>query len=397
MKVLYNQIIESNKFKSKSNFDFFNDVMKLDCCSIVRSTEDLSVLESPRFVDWLKFKNFLIFGTGGSSLGGQTICTALKRSDKNINFVSNLDPNTLNDVLSSTDFENTGFLFISKSGETLETITQLLLILDATENLSRFSDHFVIVTENKDSTLKEIANKNKFICLDHPTTIGGRYSVFSLVGMIPALICGQDPRTIRSGGRRVLDNFGNSTYKIQEGAEFVFQNIRSNITNHVSFVYSDKLVCFGSWLAQLYAESSGKDFKGITPLTAVGAIDQHSQLQLYLDGPKDKCFTFFYEKQERSPIITSQEIPDKFAYLTGKSVSNIFESQCSATLKTLVNAESNVRKIEVPPLDAMSLGALFMHFIVEVICVCKLMDVDPFNQPAVEKGKILTKELLESL
>ncbi|MBE6446954.1 MAG: hypothetical protein E7015_00470 [Alphaproteobacteria bacterium] len=394
--MLYHQIVESNCFRGRSNFDFFNDITKLDCCSIVRKTEDLEALDSPRFTEWLKLKNFLIFGTGGSSLCGQTICSALKKTDKNIRFVSNLDPFTLENVMSSSDFENTGFLFISKSGETLETITQLLLIIEATSSLSNFSDRFVIITENKDSTLKELADKNKFICFDHPTTIGGRYSVFSLVGMIPAVICGQDPRSIRSGGRRVLDNFGNSIYKIQEGSDFVFQATRNHISNHVSFIYSDKLTCFGAWLAQLYAESSGKNSKGITPLTAIGAVDQHSQLQLYLEGPKDKCFTFFYERQERSPILSSSGIPDKFTYLVGKSISTVFESQCSATMKTLIDINAHIRRIETPPIDAVCLGALFMHFITEVICVCMLMDVNPFDQPAVEKGKIITKELLES-
>jgi glucose-6-phosphate isomerase len=147
-------------------------------------------------------------------------------------------------------------------------------------------------------------------------------------------------------------------------------------------------------LAQLYAESSGKDEKGITPLTAIGSVDQHSQLQLYLDGPRDKCFTFFYEKQEGSLSVKNENLPAKFEYLRNKKISEVFSSQCDATQKVLLENGFNVRRIEVPSISADNLGALFMHFMLEVACVCKLIDVNPFDQPAVERGKIITKELL---
>ena len=392
--MLYNHIVLTDVIKRRSRFDFFKELTQLDCFNIVKHSEDLSVLDDPRFKKWCGLRNFIIFGTGGSSLGGQAIHSIASSCDKNLKFVNNLDPDSLENVLQKTDFDNTGFLVISKSGETLETICQLLITMDCAKNYNDFKDKFVIVTEDKDSTLRQLANQNKFLCFDHPNTIGGRYSVFSLVGMIPAILCGLDPRTIRTGGRRVLDNFGNSTYKIQEGADFVFRNFEKGICNHVSFIYSDKLINFGYWLAQLYAESSGKDDKGITPLTAIGSVDQHSQLQLYLDGPSDKCFTFFYEKQDSLLAVKNENLPVKFEYLRSKRVSEIFNSQCEATQKVLLENGFNVRRIEVPSVSADNLGALFMHFMLEVACVCKLMEVNPFDQPAVERGKILTKEIL---
>ena len=164
----------------------------------------------------------------------------------------------------------------------------------------------------------------------------------------------------------------------------------------MSFIYSEKLINFGYWLAQLYAESSGKDGKGITPLTAIGSVDQHSQLQLYIDGPKDKCFTFFYEKQEKSPLIRNEILPESFMYLEAKKISTIFGCQCEATQKVLLDKGFNVRKIEIPPINEEVLGALFMHFMLEAACVCKLIDVNPFDQPAVEQGKIITKKLLSA-
>ena len=392
--MLYNHIVLTDLIKRRSRFDFFKELTQLDCFNIVKHSEDLSALDDPRFKKWCGLKNFVIFGTGGSSLGGQVIHSISNSCGKNLKFISNLDPSSLENLLQETNFEKTGFLVISKSGETLETICQLLIAMDFARNSHDFKDRFVIVTEDKDSTLRQIANQNKFLCFDHPNTIGGRYSVFSLVGMIPAILCGLDPRAIRTGGRRVLDNFGNSIYKIQEGADFVFKNFEKGICNHVSFIYSEKLVNFGYWLAQLYAESSGKDGKGITPLTAIGSVDQHSQLQLYIDGPRDKCFTFFYEKQEGTLAIKNENLPIKFEYLRNKKISEVFGSQCEATQKVLLENGFNVRRIEFPQISTDNLGALFMHFMLEVACVCKLMEVNPFDQPAVERGKIITKELL---
>ncbi len=392
--MLYNHVVLTDLIRRRSQFDFFKELTQLDCYNIVKHSEDLSTLDNPRFKKWCELKNFVIFGTGGSSLGGQAICSIANSCERKLNFVRNLDPSSLENLLKKTDFDKTGFLVISKSGETLETICQLLIAMDYAKHSHDFKDRFVIVTEDKDSALTQIANQNKFLCFEHPSEIGGRYSVFSLVGMIPAILCGVDPRMIRTGGRRVLDNFGNSIYKIQEGADFVFKNFEKGICNHVSFIYSDKLVNFGYWLAQLYAESSGKEGKGITPLTAIGSVDQHSQLQLYLDGPQDKCFTFFYEKQEKSLIVKNENLPVKFEYLQDRKLSEIFSSQCEATQKVLLEKGFNVRRIEIPSISADNLGALFMHFMLEVACVCKLIGVNPFDQPAVERGKIITKELL---
>jgi len=147
--MLYHQIVESNCFRGRSNFDFFNDITKLDCCSIVRKTEDLEALDSPRFTEWLKLKNFLIFGTGGSSLCGQTICSALKKTDKNIRFVSNLDPFTLENVMSSSDFENTGFLFISKSGDSdVNRMRVLDPLVEIAFDFAKNKDHFKALNLN---------------------------------------------------------------------------------------------------------------------------------------------------------------------------------------------------------------------------------------------------------
>ncbi len=255
------------------------------------------------------------------------------------------------------------------------------------------SSRVVIITEDKPSTLKQIAIDNNCLCLDHPKTIGGRFSVFSIVGMLPAVICGIDPIEIRNGGKKILHG---NLEDIKTGAAFVFQNVRKNITNHVSFMYSDKLMFFAEWLAQLYAESSGKSGIGITPITARGSVDQHSQLQLYLDGCSDKCFSFFYEKQPCDMLISNSNLPEKFSYLNGKKVSDIFEAQCNATINSLLEKERPLRKFEIPAITPEILGELFMHFMIEVPVVCNLIGVTPFDQPAVEHGKNITKSLLSN-
>lgn len=384
----------------KLDFDFLNDIKELDCFSIVNEKSDLQYFENPRLKKWLQFDNFVIFGTGGSSLGGQCIHAISEdfKLKSKIKFINNLDPNTLDNCFSDIDFSKTGFLCISKSGETLETISQLLLVISRLKRISdniEISESVVIITENKRSSLKHIADEFDFLCLDHPSTIGGRFSVFSIVGMLPALMSGVDPIKIRSGGKSVLDN---STL-INDGTSFVVHNFNNMITQHVSFIYSDRLSFFGAWLSQLYAESSGKIGNGITPLTAMGSVDQHSQLQLYLDGKNDKCFTFFMENFDNDLAIDDSDfIPEQFSYLKNKKISEIFFSQYNATLTSILEKNNrSIRKIEIPKITEEILGELFMYFMLEVVCVCKLIEVNPFDQPAVERGKIITKKLLSNI
>ncbi|MDR0677703.1 MAG: hypothetical protein LBF57_03465 [Holosporaceae bacterium] len=387
MRSLYDhQIIFPSElsFSIKDLEEEIESITALDCFSIVNSGQDLNQLRDPRFAEWSTNENFIIFGAGGSSLGGQCISSVLKNSAKNIKYVYNSDPATLDKLFSRINPQKTGFLCISKSGETLETICQVLLA----QHFVKEKNKFVFITENKESSLKEMANTLGCLCLDHPKNIGGRFSVFSLTGMVPALLSGVDPLRMRIGGARALVNYRN---RIREGIGFIRECIKNNITQHVSFIYSDKLQKFGPWLAQLYAESTGKSGRGITPLTAIGATDQHSQLQLYLDGPRDKCFTFIEEEQNsKLRIPVSGNIP----YLKNRAMRDVFKAQCAATIASIQEKGAYIRKINVSTIVPEMLGALFMHFMVEVVIVCKTLGVNPFDQPAVERGKVITKKLI---
>ena len=206
---MINQEMLSTVDSTELNFGFLDELLKLDCFSIVDRAEDLECLKNEKLRKWLySHDEFLILGTGGSSLGAQCIYETSKSyknsTRKNIKFVSNLDPCTLNTIFRDIkDLSKVGILCVSKSGETLETITQFLLVskLFAAQDLS---SKIVIITEDKPSTLKQIAIDNDCICLDHPKTIGGRFSVFSIVGMLPVVICGIDPIEIRNGGKKIL-------------------------------------------------------------------------------------------------------------------------------------------------------------------------------------------------
>lgn len=378
--------------------DFLDSILKSDCFSVVDHKDDLDCLCEARLISWLeKSDEFIILGTGGSNLGAQCIYeisnTCCADSKKRIHFISNLDTDGIAKILSEVkDLDHCGILCISKSGETLETITLLLFIMQKFGRMEDISSKVVVITEDKSSTLRQIAIEKNFVCLNHPKTIGGRFSVFSIVGMLPAVMCGMSPKKIRAGGSTVLHG---DLQSVKDGISFVVQNINHKMTTHVSFIYSDKLIYFGHWLAQLYAESSGKNGLGVTPITARGSVDQHSQLQLYLDGTSDKCFSFFFEDQDRDFSIESA--PQNFSYISRKKISEIFNAQCNATIASIFEKNIPVRKFTLPKITPEIVGQLFMHFMIEVSCVCKIIGVNPYDQPAVERGKILTKKILSEM
>lgn len=369
----------------------------VDCdypfANIINDTDDIDFITSHQAIaKWMQFKRHIVFGTGGSSLGGQAIY-AMSGTKKDIKFVNNIDPDTLKRVFEEIDidFENTGFLCISKSGETLETICQTIVALDRYANAQDLNEHFLVITESKQSTLKSIANDNAILCINHPKNIGGRFSVFSVVGMLPALLCDVNPLLIRSGAKCVIDIHQQD---LITATKFICDSYASNFKTHVSFIYSDKLSAFGQWLSQLYAESTGKGGNGVTPQVSIGSIDQHSHLQLYLDGPRDKCFTFFIENQLGDSISVNAANIGNFKYLDNQKISKIFEAQSQATMQSMLEKKLNVRKICFPSITPEIMGSLFMHFMLEVTLVSQMIGADPFDQPAVERGKILTKELL---
>ncbi len=344
-------------------------------------------------------KNFLLFGTGGSNLGAKALINTLGDiCDGNIFFFDNIDPISFSNSIQKIDLNDSGFIFISKSGSTPETLSQFATLIELFKNDNNLEYLFsssLIITENKPSPLLEIAKDNKCKILHHKVDIGGRFSVFSNVGMVPAIIAGLDVKKIHEGVLSVL-NKKTHTDCLKIAQLFRFQNLKNNLTNTVFMTYSDSLFFFGKWYLQLWAESLGKNGKGITPIHAVGTIDQHSQLQLYLDGPKDKFFTFITTNHSNKGLLLNEHTMKKYKidYLAGKKMGDLMQAEQQATIDTFKKNGFPLREIHINEINEYTIGQLMALCIMETVATCIYFDVDPFDQPAVEQGKLLTKKYL---
>lgn len=350
-----------------------------------------------------RFKSFVILGTGGSSLGGKTVC-ALRHNPFTLGqhplfFVDNVDPSTFKDLLATLDLTTTGFISISKSGTTAETLCQTLCVAHVLEEKGLpLSHHFVVITEERPSPLRLFAEHYKIPTYRHDPSIGGRFSVFSLVGLLPAALKSIQIRDLLHGAKSILQDFLTlDTPPALEGAEWAYAAMQSSKSMAVMMPYLDRLDPFAQWYCQLWAESLGKNGLGSTPVRALGTVDQHSQLQLYHDGPQDKTFTFLVEKApsfESRPLL-HPSFHQELAYLQDHSMKDLLIAEAAATMDSLAYLGCPVRLIEFNVLDEKILGALLMHFMLETIVTAAFMKVNPFDQPGVEQSKILTRQYLQ--
>ncbi len=347
-------------------------------CISAAYQEDLWASDS-KILAWAKkYSRYIVIGIGGSSLCGQAIKCACK--DTRVTFIDNIYQYDFIQLFRNFQYADTGILVISKSGETVETLAQLSLILQKFyHNNTSVSDHFLVITENKDSTLMKFCRQHNTLYIEHDIDIGGRFSVFSPVGILPAYLMGCDIKKFKHGAKDAVESKA-----FEQGTDFVIKSYNHGRTNNVFMCYSSKLEKFQEWIAQLYAESSGKDGKGITPLLAKGTVDQHSQLQLYAGGPDDKCYTIFIEK-ERDLLFFDSTTPCKM--LVSHSLNELFIAEANATVASLRHAGRPIRVFESETIDEYTLGWLFMHFLIEIINVCNELNVNPFGQPHVEYGK----------
>ncbi|HER26389.1 MAG TPA: glucose-6-phosphate isomerase, partial [Rhodospirillales bacterium] len=269
------------------------------------------------------------------------------------------------------------------------------------ENVAR---HMLIITEPGDNSLRRLGTDWSLQALDHNPGIGGRFSVLSLVGLLPAMIAGLDAYAIRAGAAQVLDNALASTEPAQcppaVGAALSMALLWERGTAiTVIMPYVDRLASFGAWYQQLWAESLGKDGKGTTPIRAVGTTDQHSQLQLYLDGPHDKMFTLLLLDVAGSggDIGGGGDNDPSLAYLKDHTLGDLMDVEQRATAATLAANGCPTRIIALDRLDEKVLGGLLMHFMLETMIAAHLLGVDAFDQPAVEQGKVLARDYLAKM
>ena len=331
-----------------------------------------------------KYKNFYnlrIIGMGGSILGTEAIYSFLKHKiKKNIFFVDNLKFE--NAKLNKKKFLN---IVVSKSGNTLETISNSNILI-------KKNDKNIFITENRDSYLRSLANKLKAEIIDHNNFIGGRYSVLSEVGMLPIELVGINPKKFK----RL--NF------LAKNKKFI-NALVSNVANTISLIkkkkytsvilnYDEKSENLFKWYQQLIAESLGKKAKGILPVISSMPKDNHSLMQLYLDGPKKSFYTFFHVFNRNSIKINKNKILYSHRYLKNKKLEQILYSQKKATEKTFLRKKIPFRSFEILKRDEKTLGELFCFFVLETILLGRSLGVDPFDQPSVELIKKETKKIL---
>lgn len=364
-------------------------------------------------------RTLIFFGTGGSSLGGQTLAQlggfGIPGDDKHgsetrprVRFYDNLDARTLGLALAGLDLKSTRFVVISKSGGTPETLVQTIAALDAVRAAgleTEIPNLFIAVTEpeaqGKTNGLRALCRHFGIPTLDHHPQIGGRFSVLTNVGLLPALAKSLDVEALRKGAGTViaalLDKKPAAEFAPALGAAVAAGLAKEcGIRVSVMLPYSDRLARFAAWYAQLWGESLGKKGEGTTPVAALGPVDQHSQLQLYLDGAPQHFVTVIRENcAGRGPLMVSDLAKLAGAdYLAGHAAGDLVAAQQRAIPEALTEAGRPVRTIDIKTLDEEALGALLMHFMLETILAAHLLGIDPFDQPAVESGKVLTRRYL---
>ena len=328
-----------------------------------------------------KYSTFKVIGMGGSTLGTQTIYEFLKDIvKKDFVFIDNLRQKKLN--IKNNKNVN---LVVSKSGNTIETVVNSNIYI-------RRKDANIFITENKDNYLLKLANKLKAEIVHHNNYIGGRYSVLSEVGMLPAELMGLDANKFRQLNSLIKNKqFINS---LVSGISSTLNYIKNKKYNSIILNYDEKSENLFKWYQQLVAESLGKKSKGLLPIVSNMPKDNHSVMQLYLDGFKNNFYTFFYTNELKSESLKSSQILSSQKFLRGKNLSNIMYAQKIATENVFIKKKIPFRSFEIKKRNEKTLGELFCFFILETILIGKLLNVNPYDQPAVELIKKETKKLL---
>ncbi len=360
--------------------------------------------------------DIVLLGTGGSSLGGQTLAQIADwgvpgigrlAEGPRLHFMDNLDPITFERLLQRLPLETSRFVAISKSGGTGETLMQAMAVLSALDGAGlrdRAGELILGLSEpakpNGRNALRSLLEPEGVRFLEHHTGVGGRYSALTNVGLLPAAILGLDIRAIRAGAAESLapvrDGAAAEETPAALGAALAVAAALEGRGIHVMMAYADRLERLTKWWVQLWAESLGKDGRGSQPVAAIGPVDQHSQLQLYLAGPNDKIFTVITTAIAGKGPVMDAELAARAGEpgFAGRRIGDLVAAQGRATADTLARNRRPVRRIEIESLDARTIGELTMHFMLETILTGYALGVDPFDQPAVEEGKILAKRYL---
>ncbi len=362
-----------------------------------------------------KCDDFVVLGIGGSALGGialfRSLChplhNLLSKSDRGgmprVFFLDNIDPLTFKSVLDLVHPEGTVFNVITKSGITTETLSQFLIVRQMLmERIGKASvkEHFVVTTDSKQGDLRSLAVEEGYPLLSIPENVGGRFSVFSPVGLLPAAMCGIDILELLAGARymdercKINHLWQNPAYL--SGVLHYLADVRKRLDIEVMMPYSDALIQVAYWFRQLWAESLGKARTmsgevvnvGQTPVVALGVTDQHSQLQLYAEGPFNKLITFLLVDNPGAEMpIPALAGNGGLSYLGGHSLEELMKFEAQATQFALARGGRSSMSITIPEINPFTIGQLLFMLEVQTVFTSGLYDVNAMDQPGVEASK----------
>lgn len=387
---------------------------------LAESSDDLvkEILSYAWHVDG-KFQHIVVLGIGGSALGVTALMNALKPHSfhnrlPQIHVLDNVDPELIAGLDRILPLPKTLFVVISKSGATPETIAQYLYYSEKMKKAvhgKSFREHFVIVTDANKGYLREEVSAQGYKSFPIPQNVGGRFSVLSAVGLLPAALVGIDIVKLLKGARKGVQNFLssdaglNQAYQLARTQYLLQQRRDTDIT--VMMAYASALYSVADWYRQLLAESIGKAedrngktvHTGLTPIKALGVTDQHSQIQLYNEGPNDKFILFLSSKKFRSKVsIPRVDASAKdFSFLSGRTFADLMQAEQHATQMALSRYGRATGGIVLEKISEESLGELFVMLEGSIAFLGEMYDIDAYNQPGVELGKMLTKKMMLAL
>lgn len=365
-----------------------------------------------------EFDNLLLLGIGGSALGPHALQKTFSPQDKFILrqqnkkqlwVVDNVDSAHLEECLEHLPLEKTLVLAVSKSGSTLETVAQYFICKQQYQKLfpKTWQNHFFVVTDETKGFLREETQKYGFKSLPVPSRLGGRFSIFCAVGLVPAAFLGIDYRQFIQGALDAKEEFfgqcaafaknpQNPLPELFELANFAYAAMTADFSELIFFNYIPKWSSLNCWFRQLWAESLGKQGKGSTPVVALGTVDQHSILQLFLDSKPNKAGIFLesYSQSKNSLCTVSDTLPEEWQWLAGKNITDILYAETAATKQSMINRHIPLCVMNFEQTDEKAFGKIMWNLCMTTILTAHFLGINPYDQPAVEESKILAKKTL---
>ncbi len=391
----YNQIVKA-----------YQETLKSSEIGFFRLPENRELLKQTKetFEVMKHRKYFVHIGIGGSALGPDMLLKALgDHSGVKFVFLNNIDPDDMKRSLDQVNLKDAVVYVVSKSGTTAETVAAMAIVLNEMEKVGitkeKYNEHFVFCTDPEKGDLRKLSKEWGVRTLDIPSNVGGRFSVLTPVGLFPAMFAGIDAEDLLTGAQdiqkhlfdsRIAENFFQLGFWIKDLHD-------KGINQTVMMPYSSLLKEYSAWFTQLWAESLGKEGKGLTPIPAYGATDQHSQMQLFMEGPVDKIL-FLIEVEQFECDFNLKNTVDggAFKLLSSFKLSQLMKAELEGTLTALAENKRHVVHLKIPSLKEQYLGQMILFSECLTVLLGELLEVDPFNQPGVEAGKKYANAWLKS-